>query len=166
LRSLTCDHVHNNTLSDSEIIKNPLSKADYEWNLVILRNIHHSQCIFNRQPQIIPDLRFWFDDSGVYNGVFTANHNQQGYDAMIHGGVIAAIIDASMAQCLMGHGIPGYTADLSIRYRKPAIINQLTYTKTYVSEIKLNTLYTLQCIITQANQTIVQATARFFKVKS
>ena len=75
---------------------------------------------------IVPGLRFRFADSGVLHGQFNCSDFQQ---AMIHWvmGVIAAIIDASMAQCLMGHGIVGYTVDLTVKYRKPVIINQLAY---------------------------------------
>jgi acyl-coenzyme A thioesterase PaaI-like protein len=44
---------------------------------------------------------------------------------MVHGGVLAAIIDSSMAQCLMGHEVVAYTAELSIKYRKPVLIQLL-----------------------------------------
>ena len=151
--------------SDVEIASTAEGSAWYEENLKRLRDIHHSQCLFNRQPSIVPGLRFSFNDSGALLGEFTCNGFQQGYDEMVHGGVIAAIIDASMAQCLMGHDVVGYTADLSIKYRKPVMIRKKTTTTTSITAVNCGVLYSMKCEIIQNRNLVVQATGRFFKVK-
>ncbi|MBN1603165.1 MAG: PaaI family thioesterase [Chitinispirillaceae bacterium] len=137
----------------------------YEQKLAELKKQHHSQCLFNRQPSIVPGLKFWFDDTGTFNGRFNCNAYQQGYDTMVHGGIIAAIIDSSMAQCLMGHGIVGYTANLSVKYRKPVAIRTVTKLQTSIVAVNYRVLYSVSCRMTQNDVCVVKADGRFFKVK-
>ncbi len=137
----------------------------YEQTLACLKAKYHSQCLFNRKPSIVPDLRFWFDDAGTFHGSFNCNASQQGYDTMSHGGVIAAIIDASMAQCLMGHNIVGYTVNLSIKYRKPVLIDTMTKLETSIIAINYSVLYSMNCKIIQNGVCVVKADGKFYKVK-
>ncbi|HEX2957155.1 MAG TPA: PaaI family thioesterase [Chitinispirillaceae bacterium] len=137
----------------------------YEQKLAELKAKHHSQCLFNRQPSIVPGLKFWFDDTGIFYGSFHCNAYQQGYDTMVHGGVIAAVIDSSMAQCLMGHGVVGYTANLSVKYRKPVAIGTDTMLQTSIVAVNCGVLYLMVCKITQNDVCVVKADGKFFKVK-
>jgi hypothetical protein len=105
--------------ANEDFLRSAVNADYYEANLTRLRDIHHSQCLFNRQQPVAFGLQWIFDDSGMFNGTCVCNEAHQGYDGMVHGGVIASIIDASMAQCLMGHDVVGYTVDLTIKYRKP-----------------------------------------------
>jgi hypothetical protein len=139
--------------------------GDYDKTMERLRGEHHSKCLFNRNPSIIPGLRFSFDKSGVLTGEFVCNGFHQGYDGIVHGGVIASIIDASMAQCLMGHGVVGYTVNLSVKYRKPVAIRKPAAIKTFISGLSAGLLYTMKCEIVQDNKVTVKASGRFFKVK-
>jgi len=113
----------------------------------------------------VPGLRFSFDDTGRLHGEFTCEDGHQGYDGMVHGGVIAAITDASMAQCLMGHDIVAYTADLTIKYRKPVKTHQPTVLTTHIETVNVGMLYTMSCEITQNRTLVAEAKARFIKVK-
>ena len=97
------------------------------------------------------------------SGEFTCSEEHQGYDRMVHGGILAAIVDASMAQCLMGHGIAGYTTDLNLRYCKPVLINQPVTITTTLEDVNIGKLYTLKSIVVQYKQEAVKATGRFFK---
>jgi hypothetical protein len=137
----------------------------YEENLRHFRAKYHSQCLFNRKLSIVPELRFEFDDFGLLHGEFMCNGDHQGYDFMVHGGIIAALIDASMAQCLMGHGVLGYTTDLSVKYRKPVKINTMTRLETAITEVKCKLLYFMCCTFIQGNICVVKSEGKFFKVK-
>jgi len=169
VRSLILEQEKLDEIPDNKTVSkvNPgISKSVfYEENLEKLRNIHHSKCMFNREPSVIPGLRFWFADSGVLQGQFNCSEFQQGYDTMVHGGVIAAIIDSSMAQCLMGHGIVCYTVDLAVKYRKPVMINQQATLTTEITGVNCNVLYSMKCKIVQNHNLVVQATGKFYKAK-
>ncbi len=139
--------------------------AEYGRRLFKLKEVYHSGCIFNLQPSIVPGLRVWFDNEGVLHGEFQCSANHQGFDQMVHGGVIAAIIDASMAQCLMGHDIVAYTTSLEIKYRKPVRINEVATVKTEITSIKKGLLHSVECKIEQKQLMAVTAEGNFYKIK-
>jgi len=168
LRPLICDQSETATASNDLGSGNEdclCSSEIFEANLNRLKNIYHSGCLFNRHPPFIPELSFAFDEKGALHGKFLCNSLQQGYDEMVHGGIIAAVIDASMAKCLMGHGVIGYTADLSVRYCKPVKISIHTELKTSIAAINVERLYTMKCEIVQSRNIVVKATGKFIKVK-
>jgi acyl-coenzyme A thioesterase PaaI-like protein len=140
------------------------TSESYRKRLEHLKSIHHSQCIFNRR-LLVQSLNLKFRDNGTLFGDFTCTAQHQGYNNMVHGGIIAAIADASMAQCLMGHGIVGYTTELSIKYRKPVLIHRQTLLETLIETHHSSLLYNLQCTMKQNGHQVIIATGRFFKPK-
>lgn len=139
------------------------SREGYERNLARLKRLHHSNCLFGREAPCIPDIAVSFDDKGILRGTFTGTEQHQGYDDRMHGGLIAAIIDASMAQCLMGNGVAGYTADLKIKYRQPLLIGTPATLATRIVGVNVGILYSMSCEIVQYRKPAVEATARFYK---
>jgi uncharacterized protein (TIGR00369 family) len=136
----------------------------FESNRTALRERHHAHCLFNRTPPV-PGLALRFDDRGNLHGEFTCNGYHQGYDGIVHGGVLAAIIDAAMAQCLMGHGVVAYTTDMSVKYRRPVTIREAARLETSIQEVRIGRLYALRCEIVQGRKRAVQAKARFCAVE-
>ena len=118
----------------------PLSQArpinSYDATLKALKETYHSQCVFQSNSPV-DNLRFCFSEDGTLMGEFLCSTEHQGFDGIVHGGIISAIIDASMAQCCMGHGFIAYTTDLSIRYRRPVVINKPCTLKTEIISITL-----------------------------
>lgn len=51
--------------------------------------------------------------------ILLPNRNSQGYSGMVHGGVIATLLDSAMTHCLLKKGIFALTGRLSIRYSSP-----------------------------------------------
>jgi acyl-coenzyme A thioesterase PaaI-like protein len=43
----------------------------------------------------------------------------QGCDGILHGGLIATLVDSAMVQALFARGVVARTAELSVRYRHP-----------------------------------------------
>lgn len=61
-------------------------------------------------------LKFTKDDDGAVSTTFTGNRNLQGYTGIMHGGVISALLDTAMAQCLLHQDIEAVTGELTVRY--------------------------------------------------
>jgi hypothetical protein len=135
----------------------------HESNRLMMRAKYHSGCIFNKE-SLIRNLKFRWKENGILFGAFICTRKQQGYDDMAHGGVIAAIIDASMTQCLMGHGIAGYTGELNVRYRHPVRLNAATTLQTRLVDARFDKVYQLETIVTQAKKTCVTATSKFISI--
>lgn len=52
-------------------------------------------------------------------GIFTPTQEHQGYRGMMHGGLVATLLDEAMAHYLKMQGILGVTGRLSLRFRRP-----------------------------------------------
>jgi uncharacterized protein (TIGR00369 family) len=122
--------------------------TEYERTLRRLQDNHHSQCIFRIHPPV-DNLKSFFSKDGTLLCRFVCSKEHQGYDGIVHGGIIAAIIDAYMAQCCMGHGIVAYTADLSVHFRNPVRMDIPAFLETRIVERKRGVLFSLECQIKQ-----------------
>ncbi|MFW6062125.1 MAG: PaaI family thioesterase [Planctomycetota bacterium] len=68
-------------------------------------------------------LEFAVTDDGV-TGTFPCPPRFEGYDGMLHGGVISAIADGAMTNCLFAEGIAAVTAELKVRFRHPVVLGK------------------------------------------
>lgn len=69
------------------------------------------------------NLSFMETDSGV-SAVFVLDKEYQGYKGIIHGGLIAAILDEAMIKAANQKGYTAVTAELTVRFKSPLMINQ------------------------------------------
>lgn len=63
------------------------------------------------------------DDGGV-EAHFSCASEFQGYDGVIHGGVISTVLDAAMTNCLFAHDVTAVTAELHVRFRHPVCADE------------------------------------------
>lgn len=63
-------------------------------------------------------LRFRLEE-GMIKSEFTPKDHHQGYDGIVHGGILSAILDDAMANCLYLRGVKPFTGKLEIRFRRP-----------------------------------------------
>lgn len=69
-------------------------------------------------------LEFTLED-GCYSAIFTPQREHQGYDGMVHGGIIAALLDEVMGDYVYElTRQKAFTARLELRYRQAAPIGQ------------------------------------------
>jgi acyl-coenzyme A thioesterase PaaI-like protein len=131
-----------------------------------LKSKHHSKCMYNNVNGNIGNyLEISFTDKGVLLGSFNCSDAFQGYDGILHGGMTSSLIDASMAKCLMGHGVLGYTSRLDIRFVKPIAINAPLSIRCTITE-SYKELYKMKAELTQnkCNEKKVTAKANFYKI--
>jgi uncharacterized protein (TIGR00369 family) len=57
---------------------------------------------------------------GTVRASFYPSREHQGWSGILHGGILAALLDEAMAQRMGLVGKPSVTASLKIRFRKPA----------------------------------------------
>jgi uncharacterized protein (TIGR00369 family) len=77
------------------------------------------RCCFCRRPIEEGGLGTVFTVAGAdrVEGTFTCDEQFQSYDGIVHGGIIATLLDGAMTNCLLARGLEGRTAELTIRYR-------------------------------------------------
>jgi uncharacterized protein (TIGR00369 family) len=64
-------------------------------------------------------LKFHKHEDGIVFGNFFAHPKFEGYSGIVHGGIIATLLDSAMTHCLLMKDIPAFTGRLSIKYSTP-----------------------------------------------
>jgi len=80
----------------------------------------HSRCFLcgNLNPRSL-NLSFEDSEEGGVRTSFESGADLQGYDDILHGGVISALLDAAMTHSLFHQGIQAVTGDLRVRFLRP-----------------------------------------------
>ncbi len=108
-------------------------------------------------------LDFGFEGESAYTW-FSSLATFEGYQGVIHGGIIATLLDEVMAKIILSKKLVAVTADMNVRYRK----SLLTGTKVKVSgEItmqKTRTIHT-KAVVQDENGTVyAESTAVYIVV--
>ncbi|MFU2157908.1 hotdog domain-containing protein [Caldisericum sp. AR60] len=69
---------------------------------------------------------------------FSLDKNYEGYPGIIHGGIIAAILDDMMVNVKFLEGYILYTVELNVKYLKHCLINEKLFAYGYPKETKHN----------------------------
>ena len=64
-------------------------------------------------------LKFYRHEDGTVFGNFFADPKYEGYSGIIHGGIVATLLDSAMTHCLLMKDIPAFTGRLSVKYSIP-----------------------------------------------
>ncbi|HPM83414.1 MAG TPA: PaaI family thioesterase [Candidatus Anammoximicrobium sp.] len=102
-------------------------------------------------------LEFRLDEEGAVEATFACPGVFEGYPATLHGGVICALLDGAMTNCLFAHGHAGVTAELRVRFRHPVITERPAKVRAWIAS-SLRPLHELAAELVQEEQ--VRATAR------
>ena len=101
---------------------------------------------------------------GKFVAHFTPRPEHQGYDDITHGGIISTLLDEAMAKLVYAMGYLALTAELNIRYKKPAKIGEeLIVSGWVVSEVKR----VISCAAEIRNprgELVAEATGKMMKV--
>jgi acyl-coenzyme A thioesterase PaaI-like protein len=100
-----------------------------------MRHQYHANCVVC-SPDCEHGLQvpFAIDEHGVAMGSFSCNRRYQGYPGMLHGGIISALLDGAMTNCLFLHGHAAVTAELVVRFRHPVIVDTPAQIRAWVVE--------------------------------
>jgi uncharacterized protein (TIGR00369 family) len=82
----------------------------------------------------------------------------------VHGGILAALLDDAMANCLWLRGIPVVTAKMALRYRQPVRVGShlLVYGRLVQEREKIAVAE--GWLTTTAGTRVAEATGTFFKI--
>ena len=69
------------------------------------------------------NLDFSFRDNKA-SAEFTLRKNFQGYKDIVHGGIIAAILDEAMIKAVLAQGMKAVTAEIAVRFKNPLHTNE------------------------------------------
>ncbi|EIW26249.1 PaaI family thioesterase [Pelosinus fermentans] len=64
------------------------------------------------------------EEEDTYRTTFTAKPEHQGYDGIMHGGLVSTLLDEVMARYINMKGYNAVTARLEVRFRQPTPLGQ------------------------------------------
>lgn len=79
-------------------------------------------------------LRFSTTNDGV-RAAFTPEPAHQGFDGIVHGGIISTVLDEAMAWATTSAGVWTVTAEMSVRFKHPLSVGEST---TVIAEVTEN----------------------------
>lgn len=99
-----------------------------------LRGQYHPDCIVCG-PNCPHGLRLMFalNGQGVATGTFDCDTRYEGYPGIMHGGVISALLDGAMTNCLFLHGRAAVTAQLIVNFRHPVRLNAPSHLRAWIT---------------------------------
>ncbi|MCA9876328.1 MAG: PaaI family thioesterase [Thermomicrobiales bacterium] len=109
-------------------------------------------------------LSFTADANGV-QATYTPRVVDQGYEQIIHGGIIATLLDEAMAWAVAAAGIWAVTGEMQVRFRRPLHVGETVSLRGAVTDQRSRAVTTSGQLVREADgQVIATATALFVRV--
>ena len=134
-----------------------------ESNLAKVRRRVHRDCVvcsYQNEQGLHLDFRTTGD--GEVTADFIYDKSYQGYPGLLHGGVLSAILDGAMTNCLFARDCIALTADFRIRFRHPVIVSQTAGVRAWITRTT-PPIFEVKAEITQAGRITTTATAKFMQ---
>lgn len=110
-------------------------------------------------------LEFYAEPDGAVVTHWTPAANHQGYDGMVHGGIISTVFDEVMAWAISNAGIWAVTARLATTYRKPVQIGVSTIARAEIVDVSRRVVDVGATIVRESDGVLLaEATGRFIEV--
>jgi len=105
-------------------------------------------------------LEFSLHDDGSVTTSFLGHPGLEGFQGLLHGGMIASLLDGAMTNCLFAHGRVALTGELKVRYREPVIIGEEMLIRAWITRSK-SPLHLLEAELKQQGCIKATASAKF-----
>lgn len=123
----------------------------------------HTHCLFCGGSNPL-SLRLVFEASeeGGVRALYTAPPELQGYDGIVHGGILASLLDSAMTHCLFHRGVRALTGDLHVRYMRSVPFGVPLEIRARVRSSRAP-VHLLESDITAGGTVMVRAEAKFME---
>ena len=104
-------------------------------------------------------LDFEHPQKGLLTAKVVFSKEHQGYRNLVHGGMVAMLLDEIMVNLAWKEGIPAVTAELNVRLKKPTQVGEAVYFEGRIESEESRTLHTSATAKNQAGELLASATA-------
>jgi len=105
-------------------------------------------------------LQFVPHSDGSVSAEFPCDAAYEGYEGVIHGGIVSTLLDGAMTNCLFAIGYVAVTADLHVRFRHPLCTGQKALVRARLTR-DASPLFVLEAQVMQADQVKATAVGKF-----
>ncbi len=108
-------------------------------------------------------VKFLPQEDGSVKANFDCSEIYQGYSNVLHGGIISALLDGAMANCMFSKGIHAVTAELNIKFIQSVRCNEPVVIEAWLTR-STSRLHLLEARIIQAEEIMATAKAKFMRI--
>lgn len=108
-------------------------------------------------------LGFAFDGTSVRT-VFTPNKEHQGYLNIVHGGILAMLLDEAMVKLSLALDTPAVTARMEIRLMRALAVGETVTVEARIEKETRKTIHARAQAVTESKTVVADATGRLMKV--
>ena len=107
-------------------------------------------------------LTFRRSGDDAVSAEWSCKEKYRSYPGIVHGGIVATILDSAMTNCLLVRGIPAVTAEMHIEYLRPLRVGE-TVTVSALLVRARPPLFILSARIGHGGQVTARATGKFMQ---
>ena len=107
-------------------------------------------------------LHYSAQPDGSVAATFPGNRALEGYAGLLHGGVIAALLDGAMINCMFARGLAGLTVELKVRYHASVVAAETVSIRAWFEDDS-HGLYQLRAELVQDGTVKASATGKFME---
>lgn len=127
-----------------------------------LRSHRHERCVVcGLSHPLGLRVEYRVAEDGLVHAQFPCQKLLEGYAGQLHGGIIAALLDGAMTNCLFAQGIEAVTGELTVRFVRPVETDRMAEVSARLTMVS-HRLYILQAELTQEQTTVARAQGKFF----
>ncbi|MFZ5907503.1 MAG: PaaI family thioesterase [Nitrospirota bacterium] len=89
----------------------------------------------------------------------------QGYKDIVHGGLLSAVLDEAMVKASLMQGMPAVTAEITVRFRTPLLINEKVIVAAEVKKVNKKIIETSAVVKKHDGMLIAEARGKLFLKK-
>jgi uncharacterized protein (TIGR00369 family) len=129
--------------------------------LAEVRDVIHPNCRIagSANPEGL-QLKFRMIENGDIEAEFACERRFQGYSEIVHGGVIAAMLDSAMVNSLFARRMNAVTAELNVRYRGPVKLDIPATVRGRIAKVTPR-IYYMAAEVLQQGKVCATASAKF-----
>ena len=110
-------------------------------------------------------LRFTLDEDSTLHAEFTPQKVHQGYKDIVHGGIIALVLDEVMVNLLWKLGRPAISARIEVRLSQSVKVGETIYFEGRISKDGRKVIHTQAKAMKKDHTVVASATAKCVEVE-
>jgi len=99
----------------------------------------------------------------ILHTTFVASPTFQGWDGIVHGGMISTLLDEAMAKLIYELGYQAVTASLEIKFKKPALILEPLHVYGEITEVSKRLIRAKAHVAKEDGTILAKGTSTFLK---
>jgi acyl-coenzyme A thioesterase PaaI-like protein len=108
---------------------------------------------------------FELSDQGEMSAAWTPDSTLEGFEGIVHGGVVSTVLDESMAKAVAASGVEALTAELRVRFRHHVVSGSPLRVRGWITERNKRMIRAEAALLDQAGSELAHAWSSFLVLK-